>query len=433
MNGYKLSRYNVRFTRNKKNYLWNTLTDALILLDDNGSDYLDRFNDGANNDCFFDMLKQNGCIVDERYDELGKVLFDEKSTMLNDTPVGMHYTIAPGLGCNYHCPYCFEKDRSIHTGMTVDVINKVCEFIIKAAESNPYLRQIGVTWFGGEPLLYVDTIQSISERLIKYCNERKIIYSAGIVTNGRFLTKEVATRLKNLHVNYVQLAIDGMKEHYSKSKGTNPEDFDSTVQNLIASADIIPITVRINVTNSLEEASKLTEYLLKDQQLDGRIKIYVAHVRDYDETNMDKEKSSHKRFLEMERRYLADFIKGGSYSFESLSFIKPKRRCTTCLSVCNPNYCIGPEGEFYRCEHFFGKREHIVGTVESGRFYSKDEIICLKHIHPEQCEQCEMLPICLGGCINDTKENKTALACEQFKERLIDYLLLNKESEDIDK
>lgn len=428
MTGYKLSRYNIVFERNKKRYLWNTLTDALIALDEDGFAYLNDYDGCEDNEPYFEVLRKNGCIVDERYDELGKVLFDEKATMLNDEPTGLHYTIAPGLGCNYNCPYCFEKDRVVHSAMTETMQERVCDFIIKAAESNHILKQIGVTWFGGEPLLYMDAIKAISKRLMDYCKDRGIIYSAGIVTNGRYLTKENARILKQLNVNYVQLAIDGMRDYYSISKGTVPEDFDVTIENVAASADIIPITVRINVTDNLSEAEKLTEYLLKDRGLDGKIRIYIAHVRDYTNKDMDAEQQSHRRFLDMEAQYIDHFGSEKPYSMRSLFYTEPRRICTTCLSVCNQNYCIGPEGELYRCEHHFGQRDHIVGTIESGRFYNNNELAYLKHIHPKCCEECQLLPVCMGGCMNDAKRGKPALACEQFKERLIDYLLMNKSS-----
>ena len=421
---YKLSRYNVLFERNGKKYLWNTFSDALIRLDASGLTYLDGFNGVDDNTDYFQILRDNGYIVDSRFDELGKVLFDEKATMLNDEPIGMHYTIAPGLGCNYNCSYCFEKDRKIHTEMTRDMQIKLCDFIINAAEKNKNLQQIGITWFGGEPLLYMDTISFISTRIMTYCRERGIRYNAGLVTNGRFLDPINAAMLQGFNVTSVQLAIDGTKDYYVRKKGALPEDFDATINNVVASSDILPITVRINVSDNYDEALKLTEYLLTNNKLDGKIQIYIAHVRDYDEEDMDKEQQSHKRFLSMEKRYFELFGKGKKYSLESLSYIKPKRRCTTCLSVCNPNYCIGPEGELYRCEHHFGKTEHIVGTIESGRFYAHDEVYYLKHLHPAKCEECQIFPVCLGGCMNDVKAGKTALSCELFRERLFDYLLM---------
>ena len=425
MKKYKLSKYNLIFERNDRNYLWNTLTDALIVLNDEGIAYLNNFHTEKANESYFEILEQNGCIVDERYDELGKVLYDAKFTMLDETPIGVHYTIAPGLGCNYNCPYCFEKDRSSHMGMTKEVQDKTCEYIIKAANRNHKLKHIDIRWFGGEPLLYMDAIIHISENLMKHCENKGIIYTAGIVTNGRYLSPEYAKKLKSLNISYVQLSIDGLRNSYAVSKGTSPDDFDATVDNLVRCADILPITVRINVSDSIEEAKKLTDYLLKRKGLDGKIKIYIAHIRDYSENNPLKKQEAHGRFLENERDYFKLFGEESVYTADSLAMIKPKRRSTPCLSICRSNFCIGPEGELYRCEHFFGRKDHIVGTVQSGCFHSGDDIRYLTHTYPSKCMDCQLFPVCVGGCMNDVHNNDTSINCEKFKERLIDHLLLS--------
>lgn len=424
MDKYKLSRYNVTFTRDGNDYLWNTFTGALIKLDQEGKDYLAGFDPLDNSHRFFKPLFDAGCIVDERYNELGKILIDEKAVMLNTTPVSMHFTIAPGLGCNYNCVYCFEKDRISHKKMSEESRDEVCEYIIKLAESNPFLKHIGIRWFGGEPLLYKESIDYISKKIIGYCENHGLEYGAGIVTNGRLLDEDTARMLARNKVSYVQLAMDGMRDYYARQKGTTVNDFDKTVDNIVKCAYIVPITVRINIADSLNEGLKLTEYLLKEKGLDGKIKIYVAHIRDYQEKCMPIEEKSHSNFLVLEGEYIKLFGETGKYSKASLFYLAPQRRPTTCMSVCSNNFCIGPEGEFYRCEHHFGNPDYIVGNIKEGRFYSALEVEYVKHNHPRKCEDCNMFPVCLGGCMNDSRGGEVALSCEGFKERLIDFVAL---------
>jgi len=425
MKKYKLSQYNLIFDRNNQRFLWNTLTNALIKVDSDGIRYLQEFDHKTEEENrkspYFEPLLKNGCIIPDSYDELGKVLFDEKSTMMNPFPSALHYTIAPGLGCNYACVYCFEKNRDSYHTMDQKTQEDVCAFILNAMDHNPNVKNLGITWFGGEPLLYRDAIAYISQKLMQYCEEKEITYSAGIVTNGRFLTEDVARKLVDLKVQYVQLAVDGMPERYSYMKGTTEDDFYKVVENIEKSAEIIPITVRINVSDNAEDAFSLTDYLLNTRKLDGKIKIYIAHVREYEERVGEEERKSHEDFLRLEEQYMLQFHKDGKYSANSFSYIAPKRRCTTCLTVCSPNYCIGPEGELYRCEHFFGRKDKIVGTIYQGRFYTKEEQRIISFQHPQKCLECKMFPICLGGCMNDCKEGEVLIACEQFKERLKDF------------
>jgi uncharacterized protein len=73
-------------------------------------------------------------------------------------------TISPTLACNFDCPYCFEQHipgRMTQKGM--DDIVKLAEKMMD--ESNA--ETIHIRWFGGEPLLELEIIESLSERLQK--------------------------------------------------------------------------------------------------------------------------------------------------------------------------------------------------------------------------------------------------------------------------
>ncbi len=72
--------------------------------------------------------------------------------------------------------------------MTVEVEDRIVEFARSHVES----QQILVTWFGGEPLLRMKTIRSLTAKLISLGKP----YRAGIITNGYLLTEDVAHSLK---------------------------------------------------------------------------------------------------------------------------------------------------------------------------------------------------------------------------------------------
>ena len=422
---YKLSNYNILINRNNCTFLWNTLTNAFIKLNEEGLRYIDSFDGSQTNSLFFDILKENGCIVKSSFHELGKVLHDEKAVMLDQFPRSLHYTIAPGLGCNYNCVYCFEKNSLNKTSMSREMQDAVCDYIIQTAERNPRVVNLSITWFGGEPLLYMDAISYMSEKLIDYCIKRGVDYGAGIVTNGRLLTRNASKELKQYKIRYVQLSFDGMQERYTQLKQATIEDFHTTVDNIIACADILPITIRVNVGDTIDDALELTDFLLHEKNLDGKVKIYLAHIRDYDHLDIEGEKQSQTRFYEQEGNFMALFGENGPYSAQSLYYVIPRRRCTTCHSVCDPNGCIGPNGELYRCEHYFGQPEYIVGTIQNGRYFTDHESNYLTSPHAEKCLGCNLFPVCLGGCKNDKQNGDIALACNAFKERMIDNLLLS--------
>ena len=427
--GYQFSRYNNQFCRNGRHYLWNTLSNAFLELDEDDIQYLEQEGSPDTQSPLFKPLYNNGCIVRESFDELGKVLFEEKAVMTAFDPETLQFTIAPGFGCNYDCVYCFEHHRSAAKHMSSDTKNAVCRFIINATERHASLKSIRITWFGGEPLLYKSDIADISYRLMEYCGTRNIRYDAGIVTNGRFLDPDTALMLKALNIRYVQLSFDGTRKVYMKQKKASSSDYYITIQNICNCADLLPITIRINIWDDPSDAIDLTDYFLNEQNLDGKIKMYVAHIRDYTRDDAASERFSHERFLEAQGRYMQLFGENGKFNSKSFCYISPKRRYTTCATVCRYNCCIGPDGELYRCEHYFGDVKKVIGTVFDGYFNNEQDLRYLFFQHPDVCKACSMFPICLGGCMNDAMNGEISLSCEALKNRWIDMLMLYHQTE----
>ena len=113
---YKKSKYNIMIDRPEGCFLWNTCSNALIRLNEDGRKWLEDYDGTQTTGPYFEILERNGCIVRSDLNETGKLLYEEKAVMLDPMPESMHFTIAPGLNCNYNCPYCFEKGHG-HGGM----------------------------------------------------------------------------------------------------------------------------------------------------------------------------------------------------------------------------------------------------------------------------------------------------------------------------
>ena len=59
-------------------------------------------------------------------------------------------------------------------------------------------------WFGGEPLLAPEIVESLSQRLIALADERGIEYDAGIITNGYLLDQDTVDMLARCKVCALQ-------------------------------------------------------------------------------------------------------------------------------------------------------------------------------------------------------------------------------------
>jgi len=75
---YKFSQYNVIHKDGDLQYIWNTYSNALLVLDKNEQEYIRTFTGIDDNSNSFNLLKANGFIVYEHLDEFGRVCMEEK-------------------------------------------------------------------------------------------------------------------------------------------------------------------------------------------------------------------------------------------------------------------------------------------------------------------------------------------------------------------
>lgn len=75
-------------------------------------------------------------------------------------------------------------------------------------------KKLLVAWYGGEPMLCMDIIESLSRRFIELCEKLDVEYSARIITNGWFFTPENVRVLDECRVTDAQITLDGTaKQH----------------------------------------------------------------------------------------------------------------------------------------------------------------------------------------------------------------------------
>jgi len=413
---YKLSRYNIYHKDGDVQYLWNTYSDALLKLDAAAQEYVRTFSGVDDKSMEFDLLKSNGFIVYEQLDEYGRVCLEEKQAVFTKEPTSILFAIAPGMGCNYSCSYCFEGSSDLTGVMTAEVANDVVEYICQQLHRNSNVKELHIRWFGGEPLLFFDIVETISRKVIAYTQQNSIKYSASIFTNGRYLDSKAVALLRELCIGRTQITVDGMSETYCNSKGASCEDFHVVIDNIRCAAEKIRICIRINIPgNDATEAIKITDYLLSQCNLKGKVKIYFAYVCDYS-LHLT---AAHEEF----RNYVHNFFTWVDhvvehYGITEAKSILPKRLISSCTLIKTSNACIGPRGELCKCEHCFGNDAMTIGNIWMGRFFNDAELMYCSTVgdHTNKaCSLCDYLPVCMGGCANDRLKGVVKFDCESNK------------------
>lgn len=113
--------------------------------------------------------------------------------------------ILPTEKCNFRCKYCYEQ---FHLGKMPEQIITGIKMLLSRRRNE--LRQLKISWFGGEPLLAKDVILNISTFANSLATTTSTLeYSGNITTNGYLLTPDVLIELVNCGVRHFQVTLDG--------------------------------------------------------------------------------------------------------------------------------------------------------------------------------------------------------------------------------
>jgi uncharacterized protein len=245
-------------------------------------------------------------------------------------------------------------------------------------------------------------------------------YAAAIVTNGYLLTPEVARRLKVLEVRRAQITLDGPAETHNRmrplrnGRGT----FDVVLENVVACADLLPISVRVNL-----DASNAGEYLqlldlLVERGLAGRVTVNPGQIVAYpDQAGAPSETYrphcfTMPEFAEVEREFLAAAYQRGLAKPKL-----PKPIASPCTAVRINELVVGARGELYKCYDNVGDPREVIGHLRSWQD-PNDRVLKWLRYDPfadEGCRSCIALPTCMGGCAHNEMTFPGDSKCSTFR------------------
>ena len=419
---YKASIYNNIYSQDEIVYVWNSYSNSLVKMDIPTYEMLQT--DSLDPE-IRKQLVDNGILVEKGRNEYEEVRERSFRIVNSDTPDSLVMVIAPTLACNYKCVYCFENGRESYCSMEDKAVSRVKEFVSGKVRELKSLKQIRITWFGGEPLLAFPVIKTLSDFFIGLCEDRGIEYRANIITNGRYLTEDIAVAFSELNISRVQISFDGTEEVYCQKKQANSEDYGITVENIIsASKHLKNIILRVNISNNnFSDAYKLVDELLEKRGLAGKIKISPACTI---EGTSEERCARYMEYVKEERK-LREYIEN-EYGSSSYHVRIPCSRGAVCNLASKNNFVIGPRGELYKCEHHVGRKELEVGhleEVDNGKIEDYMSI-CSNVVGDSKCKTCSVYPICLGGCPNSYLEKRQNFDCESFIENTVKNAILSR-------
>jgi uncharacterized protein len=187
--------------------------------------------------------------------------------------------LMPTEKCNLRCSYCYEDFK--HGKMSPQLQSAIIKLIHNAA---PRLTTLELDWFGGEPLLAPEVIESISLNALNLCDERGIKHHFTATTNAVLLTSERLKNLSTCGVTNFQITLDGDVEfhdlHRVTAKGGGT--FETILRNLEhvrESSAHVKATLRLHYTPaSIQSVENLLRKLAPVIGRDARFSVFFHSV-----------------------------------------------------------------------------------------------------------------------------------------------------------
>jgi uncharacterized protein len=420
------SKYNFLFQSKKYGYLlYNALTNFFAELDAGTYHEIEQIRQAPESYDFtkapalYLQLLRAKILVEPQEEATALNVLKLKRLRGNFTETHLDLTIVPTLACNFNCPYCYESHRR-PVLMNAATEAKLIEFIrrFKAA------RSLFVTWYGGEPLLCLETLVRLTEQI----QALPLRFQAQMITNGYLLSDAVIAQLDALKIKNLQLTLDGPEEAHNRrrplvSGGPTYRVILQNLANLLASPWKGQVDIRVNVDGNNQAQYAALYHELRQKFPDSNLRIYPGIVSEAQVGNPE----IHCQFTrDEETRFILDLYQ--IYGIDTLRFYPQNN--FGCLATCRNGFVIGPEGEVYKCWYDVGNQQMVVGSIYEDRAWNTDlfanYLMGTNPFDDPLCQECFYLPVCDGGCAHfrllNNYYNGHFNTCVNFKHTLPEFL-----------
>ena len=310
--------------------------------------------------------------------------------------------------CNLNCKYCYGDGGSYgrkREFMTFEIAKKGIDYLISNSGN---LKEILITFFGGEPLLNFELIKEI----ISYCSEKEKIYNKKfrycMTTNGTIVNDEIIEYIKKYKIS-TMLSMDGGKEiqdcYRCYENGTGSFEIIKDNIEKFKEARGGFLSARATVCKPNMNLVEIRNDLLKL----GFTNVIMSNVDTSHDSPLFIGKKERNEYISNFKK-LADVLineaKNGDglkniFVSETLRALYFKILKIKSCSAGESGFAIGSDGNIYPCHRFMGMPDYIVGNVYTGIDFSLIDIYSHANVHEkEECKKCWAKYICGGGCLH---------------------------------
>ena len=314
-------------------------------------------------------------------------------------------------GCNLACTYCYREDLSTPRraeAMDAATGRRAIDLLFAEAGAAP---QVGVTFFGGEPL----TCFSLLRELTAYARQEgervgKLVRFS-VTTNATLLTDEIVDFFST-HRFGISVSMDGNEAQHDRHRLTiagkgSYRSVVARVGRLLARYDAMPVAARVTLGRGNVDVESIYRHLHDEI---GFAEVGFAPVTASPDSpaglTADEMSDVFAAMQALGKSYTALAMRGERHGFSNMNQMmfdlwQGTRKTLPCgagvgllavgasgrLSLCH-RFTGGPSGGFGDLEHGIARDELKIFLAEAQRGHAA-------------CGTCSARSICAGGCYHE--------------------------------
>jgi uncharacterized protein len=313
----------------------------------------------------------------------------------------MDLTLVLTHACNLGCTYCY-AGRKFGKSMPIETAHAAIDWACGSLEPGAQLR---TAYFGGEPLMAYELLQTAHVYAVRRAAERGLVHTSSVTTNGTALTAEKMDWL-DAHNVVVGISIDGVQAAHDTTRPTptGKSTFDDVRRGLQVALARAPLTETISVVDPA------TVHLMADSArflvAEGvRVMSFsLNYTADWTESDLALYEA---QLGEVGELMMASYRRGSDIYVQSLDgkiigqLRADRGKCGGCTFGIG-EVAVAPSGRLYPCERLVGEDEdeqHVIGHVSTGVDRARVAALLGHGKGPEpECLACPLFDRCMNTC-----------------------------------
>ncbi|MBN94194.1 MAG: hypothetical protein CL928_08985 [Deltaproteobacteria bacterium] len=308
--------------------------------------------------------------------------------------------------CNLGCGYCYAEQGLYKGKATLMNEERAHEYVDWLFDQcDPETKSLGITFFGGEPLLNLKVMKSAAAHARERADTDNKSVRFSVTTNGTLVTPEIVDFLAAIDC-VVTVSLDGIGKTNDRLRPfhSGRGSYDLVLDRIQPLLERGKVAARVTVTRqNLDVVDTVTTLLERGfaevgcSPVDAKNPAYDLRGEDY-EVLLDG-------FGTLSRRYIDEAVQGRKYGFSNIAnIIKAVHQGHNKDYPCGAGLQMvagAPNGEMSLCHRFVGEPDYVLGNVKEGGIDSHRRLQILEDIQLSErsdCSSCWARYICSGGC-----------------------------------